>query len=85
MQKGLIKNMQKDIFNIQNFDNFQEQTLPLDIKDRITDLLESEKNADFLHHDIYWCELYGSINSSQHGREISKQMADFLREKYLGI
>lgn len=61
------------------------KTLPLDIKDRITDLLECEKNADFLHHDIYWCELYGSINSSQHGREISKQMADFLREKYLGI
>ena len=62
-----------------------ERTLPLDIQERIRDLLECESKNDTLHLDIYWSELYGSINASQHGGEISKELADFLREKYLGI
>ncbi|WP_346745282.1 hypothetical protein [uncultured Campylobacter sp.] len=62
-----------------------ERTLPLDIQERIRDLLECESKNDTLHLDIYWGELYGFINASQHGGEISKELADFLREKYLGI
>jgi len=65
--------------------DLDERTLPLDIQERIRDLLECESKKDTLHMDIYWGELYGSINASQHGGEISKELADFLREKYLGI
>ena len=33
--------------------------------------------------DCLWDELYGSINASQWGWEISKEQADYLRTKYL--
>ena len=33
--------------------------------------------------DCLWDELYGSINASQWGWEISKEQADYLRAKYL--
>lgn len=33
--------------------------------------------------DCLWDELYGSIDASQWGREISKEQADYLRQKYL--
>lgn len=64
-----------------------ERTLPLAIQHDIKALLDY-KNSNItpkLSLDLYWCELYGSINSSQHGNEISKEVADYLREKYLGI
>lgn len=35
--------------------------------------------------DCLWCELYGSINSAQHENTISKDEADYLRQKYLGL
>lgn len=68
--------------------NFEldERTLPLSIQKDIKALKECQKpenkNKDI---DIYWSELYGSINGSQHGGEISKEIVDYLREKYLGI
>jgi len=64
-----------------------ERTLPLAIQHDIKALLDYQ-NSDItpkLNLDLYWCELYGSINCSQHGNEISKEVADYLREKYLGI
>ena len=33
--------------------------------------------------DCLWDELYGSINASQWGWEITKEQADYLRAKYL--
>ena len=33
--------------------------------------------------DCLWDELYGSINASQWGWEITKEQADYLRQKYL--
>ncbi|MDL0088768.1 hypothetical protein [Campylobacter gastrosuis] len=60
------------------------KTLPIDLQERIRDLLKCKEN-DNKDIDIYWSELYGSINSSQHGREITKEVADYLRDKYLGI
>lgn len=32
-----------------------------------------------------WSELYSSINISQLSKEITKEQAEYLREKYLGI
>ncbi len=64
-----------------------ERTLPLAIQKDIQALLDYQQSNinPKLNLDLYWCELYGSINSSQHGNEISKEVADYLREKYLGI
>lgn len=64
-----------------------ERTLPLAIQHDIKALLNYQNSniTPKLNLDLYWCELYGSINSSQHGSEISKEVADYLREKYLGI
>lgn len=33
--------------------------------------------------DCLWGELYGSINACQWGDEITKEHADYLRNKYL--
>lgn len=63
-----------------------EETLPIDIQERIKDLKieylkKRDGNSNLL--DVMIDELYGSINSSQHGFEISKETADYLREKYI--
>ena len=34
---------------------------------------------------LYWSELYSSINISQLSKEITKEQAEYLRRKYLGI
>ncbi|WP_103649460.1 hypothetical protein [Campylobacter concisus] len=34
---------------------------------------------------LYWSELYSSINISQLSKEITKEQAEYLRKKYLGI
>ncbi|OCS32880.1 hypothetical protein GZ989_011420 (plasmid) [Campylobacter fetus] len=62
-----------------------ERTLPLTIQKDIKALVEYQNSNERINLDLYWGELYGSINSSQHGREITKEIADYLREKYLGI
>ena len=49
-----------------------ETDLPTDLQKAIQDYL-----------DCLWDELYGSINASQWGWEISKEQADYLRAKYL--
>ena len=36
-----------------------------------------------LHWDLYWCELYSSINSAEVDREISTEQAEYLRRVYL--
>ncbi|WP_276953317.1 hypothetical protein [Helicobacter rodentium] len=63
-----------------------ERTLPLAIQHDIKALLDYQNSniTPKLDLDLY-CELYGSINCSQHGNEISKEVADYLRDKYLGI
>ena len=64
-----------------------ERTLPLYLQKDIKEFV-NYKNSDInpkLRLDIYWGELYGSINSAQHSYEITKEVADYLRDKYLGI
>lgn len=46
------------------------------------DLNELKKDPD---SDIWWCELYGSINSAEVDGEIPASQAWYLREKYLGL
>ena len=62
-----------------------EKTLPLAIQKDIEALKawhrgEKEKGLG----GVLYTELYGSINGSQWGNEISKETADYLRAKYLG-
>ncbi len=66
-----------------NIKNIDVRTLPLAIQHDIK-WLESLDPEDLSYGDV-WCELYGSINGSQWGDEIPVEVADYLREKYLGI
>lgn len=63
-----------------------EKTLPVDIQERIKDFKNEylkAKEGKSYSLDLMADELYGSINSAQHGFEISKETADYLRSKYL--
>lgn len=63
---------------------FDERTLPRYLKNDIEAWVnKTEDNR--LMWDCLWGELYGSINSAQHDYVISKEIADYLREKYLGL
>lgn len=44
---------------------------------------KTEKNRHIW--DCLWGELYGNINSAQWDNVITKEQADYLRDKYLGI
>lgn len=60
-----------------------ESTLPKYLRISIEEYEENKDNP--LRWDIYADDLYGSINSAQHDGEITKQEADELRKKYLGL
>ncbi len=61
-----------------------EKTLPTYIQKDI-EALKAYHRGELNHpEDCLWCELYGSINSAQHGFEITQEVADYLRAKYLG-
>ena len=59
-----------------------ETNLPADLQIAIQDYLEGIR-SQVTYLDCLWDELYGSINASQWGWEISKEQADYLRQKYL--
>lgn len=60
-----------------------EKTLPIYIQKDIN-ALKAYHNGTLNHpEDCLYCELEASINSAQHGFEISKEIADYLRAKYL--
>ena len=59
-----------------------ETNLPADLQKAIQDYLEGVR-TQVTYLDCLWDELYGSINASQWGWEISKEQADYLRAKYL--
>ncbi len=62
-----------------------ENTLPLAIQKDIN-ALKAYHRGELNHpEDCLYMELYGSINSSQHGFEITQEVADYLRAKYLGM
>ena len=55
-----------------------ETNLPADLQKSIQDYLEGIRTQSSVL-DCLWDELYGSINASQWGWEISKEQADYLR------
>lgn len=61
-----------------------ERTLPVYLQKDINAYKKGlEEKSTLL--DCYWGELYGSINSAMVDKEISEEVARFLRKKYLGI
>lgn len=61
-----------------------EKILPVYLQEDIQVWKDKNKDNENIW-DCLWCELYGSINYAQHDNAISKDEADFLREKYLGL
>ena len=59
-----------------------EIDLPADLQKAIDDYLEGIR-AQVTYLDCLADELYGSINANQWGWDISKEQADYLRQKYL--
>ena len=59
-----------------------EIDLPAAIQKDIDAYLEGIRNQ-VTYLDCLWDELYGSINASQWGCEITKEQSDYLRQKYL--
>lgn len=59
-----------------------ETNLPADLQKAIDDYLEGIR-AQVTCLDCLADELYGSINANQWGWDISKEQADYLRQKYL--
>lgn len=62
-----------------------EKTLPYYLKHDIEELVKNENNPECGHIDCLYDELYGSINSAMWDNEITRDEADYLRKKYLGV
>ena len=64
-----------------------ENTLPLWLKQDLKKFLDCKNSNANPNWDLslYWSELYSSINISQLSKEITKEQAEYLRRKYLGI
>ena len=63
---------------------YLEIGLPQGVQKDIDNYLKAKRTNDSCL-DCYWCELYGTINSYQVADLITKEQADYLREKYLGM
>lgn len=61
------------------------KTLPSYLQKDIEAYKKAVKENNLLDIQDLWCEVYGSINSAQHGYEITKEVADYLRKKYLDL
>ena len=58
-----------------------ERNLPPYLEKDIRQLVEA-KNREDIYYDKYMDEVYGSINSALYSNEITKEQADYLRDKY---
>lgn len=61
---------------------YLEKGLPESLQHSLDEYIQGEKEQ-VTHMDCLWGELYGSINACQWGGRITKEQADYLREKYL--
>lgn len=64
--------------------NLFELTLPQYLKNDIVAFEEGVRKKSTLI-DCLWSEVYGSINSAYYDNEISREQAEYLRKKYLGL
>lgn len=62
-----------------------ERTLPKFLQKDLQALQKALDEEDDRLLDCLWGEVYGSINSAYYGNEINKDVADYLRKKYLGL
>jgi len=62
-----------------------EETLPILLQKDIEALKACYRGESKYDEDCLWCELYSTINIFQHGGGITKEVADYLRNKYLGM
>lgn len=58
------------------------KTLPLYLQNDINNLVKELKKENSTILDCLFEELYGSINSAYYDNEITKEEADYLRDKY---
>ena len=58
------------------------KTLPPYLQNDINNLLKELKKENRTIIDCLLCEVYGSINSALYSNEITKEEADYLRDKY---
>lgn len=61
---------------------YLEVNLPQSLQKAIDEYVQGEKEQ-VRHLDCLWDELYGSINAQFWGSRITREQADYLREKYL--
>lgn len=62
--------------------SYLETELPASLQKALNEYTQGEKNQ-VSYLDCLWDELYGAINSNQWSNAITKEQADYLREKYL--
>lgn len=62
--------------------SYLEKDLPASLDKALREYVQGEKDhVSYL--DCLWGELYGAINSNQWSNAITKEQADYLRDKYL--
>lgn len=88
-RKIAIEKIRQKIIKIENgdtkmFEEYWESNLPPFLQHDIDALLEG-KRKQVLYVDCLLDEVYGSINSAYYDGSISKEQADYLRQKYLDI
>lgn len=62
--------------------SYLEKDLPASLEKALREYIQGEKEHGS-YMDCLWGELYGAINSNQWSNAITKEQADYLREKYL--
>lgn len=77
MEAVMSENERCDKYNRRYF----EVNLPPYLEKDIRQLVEA-KNREDIYYDKYMDEVYGSINSALYSNEITKEQADYLRDKY---
>lgn len=88
-RRSAIEKIRNKIIDIENgktnmFVEHWENNLPLYLQHDINALIEGKKKQ-VLYLDCLFDEVYGSINSAYYDGCITKEQADYLRQKYLGM
>ena len=88
-RRSAIEKNRNKIIDIENgktnmFVEHWENNLPPYLQHDINALIEGKKKQ-VLYLDCLFDEVYGSINSAYYDGCITKEQADYLRQKYLGM
>lgn len=88
-RRSAIEKIRNKIIDIENgktnmFVEHLENNLPPYLQHDINALIEGKKKQ-VLYLDCLFDEVYGSINSAYYDGCITKEQADYLRQKYLGM